>query len=114
MLSFTDPDGLSLALVGVAGAEKEAAWSNGEVPVADAIRGFHGVTLMLDDAALTAAAFVPLPVIAAEAASFDALQLRDEAVLQLKKISVDCGRVHRTDSQVRAFARRRGARSSGL
>jgi glyoxalase family protein len=55
MLSFTDPDGLSLALVGVAGAETEAAWSNGEVPVADAIRGFHGVTLMLDDAALTGA-----------------------------------------------------------
>jgi hypothetical protein len=33
-------------------------------------------------------------MIAAEAASFDALQLRDEAVLQLKKISVDRGRIH--------------------
>ncbi len=41
---------------------------------------------ILDDAALTAAAFVPLPGIAAEAASFDALQLRDEAVLQAEKI----------------------------
>src|SRR5712691_8635860 len=41
---------------------------------------------ILDDAALAAAAFVPLPVIAPEGASFDALQLRDEAVLQLNKI----------------------------
>src|SRR6266705_3233731 len=66
---------------------------------------------VLDDAALTAAAFVPLPVIAAEAAPFDAFQLRDEAVLQLNKIGVDRGRIHRSDSQVKAFVRqRRGAR----
>src|SRR5882762_9642649 len=50
----------------------------------------------LDDAALTAAAFAALPLIAAEAASFDTLQLRDKAVLQIKKISVDRGWVHRT------------------
>jgi len=55
VLSFTDPDGLSLALVGVSGAEAEAAWSNGEVPAAEAVRGFHGVTLMLADAAPTGA-----------------------------------------------------------
>ncbi len=66
---------------------------------------------VLDDAALAASAFAPLPVIAAEAASFDTLQLRDKAVLQIKKISVDRGRVHRTDSQFRIFVRhRRGAR----
>src|SRR5881396_2068710 len=65
---------------------------------------------VLEDAAL-AAALVPLPEIAAEAASFDALQLRDEAVLQLEEVSVDRSRVHRTVSQVRAFAgQRRGAR----
>src|SRR5439155_7939504 len=66
---------------------------------------------VLDDAGLTAAALVPLPVIAAEAASFDAFQLRDEAVLQLNKVSVDRSRVHRTVSQVKAFAgQQRGAR----
>src|SRR5437660_1805241 len=66
---------------------------------------------VLDDAALAAAAFLPLPGIAAEAASFDALQLRDKAVLQLEKISVDRGRVHRCVFSSRLFSRhRRGAR----
>src|SRR5258705_13019660 len=51
----------------------------------------------LDDAALTAAAFAALPLIAAEAVSFDALQLRDKAVLQVKKINADRGRIHRID-----------------
>jgi glyoxalase family protein len=54
-LSFIDPEGLSLALVGVAGAESEPAWTAGEIPAEHAIRGFHGVTLMLDDLACTAA-----------------------------------------------------------
>jgi glyoxalase family protein len=54
VLPFTDPDGMSLALVGVPGAEAEPGWSNG-VPAEHAIRGFHGVTLMLDDAARTGA-----------------------------------------------------------
>jgi glyoxalase family protein len=53
VLGFTDPDGLSLALVGVNGAEAEPAWSDGEVPSEHAVRGFHGVTLMLDTAAPT-------------------------------------------------------------
>jgi glyoxalase family protein len=55
VLSFRDPDGMSLALVGAAGAESEPAWDGSGIPVEHAIRGFHGVTLMLDDAALTAA-----------------------------------------------------------
>jgi glyoxalase family protein len=54
VLAFTDPDGMSLALVGVPGAEAEPAWSNGEVPAEHAVRGFHGVTLMLEAAAPTA------------------------------------------------------------
>jgi glyoxalase family protein len=48
VLGFSDPDGLGLALVGVAGAEAEPAWSDGDVPAEHAARGFHGVTLMLD------------------------------------------------------------------
>ena len=55
VLSFTDPDGMSLALVGSAGAESEPAWDDSAIPPEHAIRGFHGVTLMLDDAARTAA-----------------------------------------------------------
>lgn len=54
VLPFTDPDGMALALVGIPGAENEPGWSNGEVPAEHAIRGFHGVTLLLDSAAKTA------------------------------------------------------------
>ena len=55
VLPFSDPDGMSLALVGVPGAEGEPAWSNGDVPIEHAVRGFDGVTLMLDDAEPTGA-----------------------------------------------------------
>jgi glyoxalase family protein len=55
VLSFTDPDGMSLAFVGVPGAENEPGWSNGDVPAEHAIRGFHGVTLLLEDATKTGA-----------------------------------------------------------
>ena len=55
VLPFTDPDGMSLALVGVPGAENEPGWSNGDVPAEHAIRGFHGVTLLLESAAKTSA-----------------------------------------------------------
>ncbi len=51
VLAFKDPDGLSLSLVGVAGAEAEPGWSAGDVPAEHAIRGFNGVTLLLDDGA---------------------------------------------------------------
>ncbi len=55
ILEFTDPDGMSLALVGVPGAENETAWTTGDIPAEHAIRGFHGVTLMLDSAEPTGA-----------------------------------------------------------
>ncbi len=55
VLPFTDPDGMALALVGAANAADERAWSNGEIPVEHAIRGFQGVTLLLDNAEKTAA-----------------------------------------------------------
>ena len=55
VLPFTDPDGMSFALVGVPGAENETGWSNGDVPAENAIRGFHSVTLLLEDAAKTGA-----------------------------------------------------------
>jgi glyoxalase family protein len=55
VLSFFDPDGMSLALVGISCTAEEAAWSTREIPAEHAIRGFHGVTLMLDTAAPTGA-----------------------------------------------------------
>jgi len=55
VLPFTDADGMRFALVGVPGAESENGWSAGDVPAEHAIRGFHGVTLLVNAAAPTAA-----------------------------------------------------------
>lgn len=55
VLSFKDPDGMALALVGVDDAAGEPAWAGMEIPAEHAIRGFHGVTLLLRDPAPTAA-----------------------------------------------------------
>ncbi|MGI4952887.1 MAG: ring-cleaving dioxygenase [Janthinobacterium lividum] len=55
VLTFRDPDGLRLALVGLDGIEAEPAWDNGSIPAAQAIRGFYGVSLMLADAGPTSA-----------------------------------------------------------
>jgi glyoxalase family protein len=55
VLSFKDPHGMRLALVGVVGAENEPAWLGTDVPAEHAIRGFHSVNLLLADAAPTGA-----------------------------------------------------------
>jgi glyoxalase family protein len=55
VLAFTDPDGMRLALVGVPEAAAGPGWSNGDIPAEHAIRGFHGVTLLLNDVAATGA-----------------------------------------------------------
>jgi glyoxalase family protein len=55
VLSFTDQDGMTLALVGIADAENEPGWSNEDIPSEHAIRGLQGVTLLLDNAQKTAA-----------------------------------------------------------
>lgn len=54
-VAFKDPDGMRLALVAVPGIESEPAWNNGEIPVEQAIRGFHSVSLLVAEAAPTAA-----------------------------------------------------------
>lgn len=48
VLAFRDPDGMRLGLVCVPGSAAEPAWTGGDVPAGHAIRGFHGVTLLLD------------------------------------------------------------------
>jgi glyoxalase family protein len=55
VLPFFDPDGMNLVLVGVPDADSESAWSTSDIPAEHAIRGFHGVTLLLDGAARTGA-----------------------------------------------------------
>jgi glyoxalase family protein len=55
VLPFTDVDGMSLALIGVSGAGSEPACSSNTIPMEQAIRGVHGVGLLLDDGARTAA-----------------------------------------------------------
>ncbi|MGO8832062.1 MAG: ring-cleaving dioxygenase [Roseiarcus sp.] len=55
VLAFKDADGTRLALVAEPGIEAERGWSAGEVPPEHAIRGFHGVTLLLADAGPTGA-----------------------------------------------------------
>ncbi len=54
-LRFSDPDGMSLALVGVDGLAERAAWTGGDVPADHAVQGLHGVTLLLREAGPTAA-----------------------------------------------------------
>ena len=54
VLPFTDQDGMAFTLVGVPGAETEKGYAS-EVPAEHAIRGFHGVTLLVAKAAPTAA-----------------------------------------------------------
>jgi len=46
VLAFADPDGLRLELVAHAGAEDQDPWHNGPIPAAQALRSFHGVTLV--------------------------------------------------------------------
>jgi glyoxalase family protein len=55
VLAFRDPDGMRLAVVGVPGIEAEPAWGAGDIPAEHAIRGFHGVSLLVADAAPTGA-----------------------------------------------------------
>lgn len=45
VLTLHDPDGLQLELVAHSTAEKNQPWPDGPVPGAEAIRGFHGVTI---------------------------------------------------------------------
>jgi glyoxalase family protein len=48
VLSFKDPDGMRLALACIPGIGDEPAWDGGGVPAEHAIRGFHGVSLLVE------------------------------------------------------------------
>ncbi|MCM2293068.1 ring-cleaving dioxygenase [Allorhizobium sp. BGMRC 0089] len=55
VLPFRDPDGMRLALVGIDGIESEPAYAVAGIPEEHALRGFQGVTLLLDKIEATAA-----------------------------------------------------------
>ena len=76
LLGLRDPDGLRLALVGLPGIEAEPAWVADEVPAQHAIRGLHGVGLMLADAAPTGAVLSNVFGFAAAGREGDAIRLR--------------------------------------
>jgi glyoxalase family protein len=45
VISFSDPDGLDLELVGCDGDDRDGAWEGGPVPKEHGVRGLFGVTL---------------------------------------------------------------------
>ena len=55
VLAFKDPDGMRLALTAAPGIENEPGWGGSEVPAEHAIRGFHSISIMLQEAAPTGA-----------------------------------------------------------
>jgi glyoxalase family protein len=55
VIAFRDPDAMRLALVAVPGIEGEPGWAAADIPVEHAIRGFRGVTLMLERGEATGA-----------------------------------------------------------
>jgi len=54
VLQFEDPDGMRLELIESDSSASIRYWEAGPIPEAYALRGFHGVTLWLDQAAPTA------------------------------------------------------------
>ncbi len=54
VLPFRDPDGMRVALLGLPGIETEAAWTTQQISSENALRGFHSVSLLLEDGAATA------------------------------------------------------------
>ena len=55
VLTFKDPHGTSLALVGTPNAESEPAWTVEGIPAEHAIRGLEGVTLLVENGERTGA-----------------------------------------------------------
>jgi glyoxalase family protein len=54
VLPFDDPDGMRVELIASDSAPKVRYWEQGPIPQAHALRGFHSVTLWLDEVDLTA------------------------------------------------------------
>ncbi len=55
VLPFKDAHGTSLALIGVADAATDNAWTSGDIPPENAIQGLEGVTLLVENGEATGA-----------------------------------------------------------
>jgi glyoxalase family protein len=55
VMTFKDPDGTSLALIGVTDAVSETSWTATEIPAEYAIQGLESVTLLVENGAPTGA-----------------------------------------------------------
>lgn len=55
VLPFRDPDGMRLALVGLDGIDGEEAYATAAIPADVALRGFHGISLLLEEGEATGA-----------------------------------------------------------
>ncbi|MGO4389679.1 ring-cleaving dioxygenase [Microvirga sp. 2YAF29] len=55
VLPFKDPDGTSLALVGIANVRTDNTWTTGAIPTEHAIQGLEGVTLLVENGEPTGA-----------------------------------------------------------
>jgi catechol 2,3-dioxygenase-like lactoylglutathione lyase family enzyme len=55
VISFSDPDGLEIELIGAKATRDDRAYQEGSVPLESAIRGFHSATLTQADHRQTAA-----------------------------------------------------------
>lgn len=54
VLAFKDPDGIRLELIATDVGSPANVWTGGGIPVEHAVRGFHGISLWLQDGAGTA------------------------------------------------------------
>ena len=55
VVTFKDPDGTSLSLVGVPDTDGVPSWIAGDIPAEHAIQGLEGVTLLVEDGTSTGA-----------------------------------------------------------
>jgi glyoxalase family protein len=102
-LAFRDSDGTRLALAGAKGIEAKPGWSAGDVPVEHAIRGFHSVSLLLADAAPTAAILTDIFGLVADG--------REGAIERYRAPGLDLGGIVDLQKAGKFLAARQGAGS---
>jgi glyoxalase family protein len=81
VLTFKDPDGTSLSLVGAPGAGANAAWAGSDVPAEHAILGLEGVTLLVENGESTGAILTDVFGFTETARDGNVVRYRTDAVI---------------------------------
>ncbi|MEE1658233.1 ring-cleaving dioxygenase [Microvirga sp. CF3062] len=81
VLTFKDPHGTSLALMGIPNAEAEEAWTADGIPAEHAIRGLEGVTLLVENGERTGAILTDVFGFAETAREGSLVRYRTEALM---------------------------------